>query len=922
METILAQSTRSFYELQPILPLDQWWERLSLVSFLAITVLYVAWMYRRDTRQLPTGLAVLLTSLRGLAFGAILLFVLNPELRSELVIEKNSRLAVLVDTSLSMGLCDNASGDEPAERRIDTVAGFLKTSPFLSQMRRKHDITIYRFDEQTRPEAIATLDKISNAMEANHLTPAFLSDQRSENRSRQFGYLALGLAGLSLAILTGWIASIRFADRRDPAWLLAGGVLVAVVALIAVAGSDLATSNDELLVSLGWKSRAPSTNVERELPAEKVLTDSESQSQIQNLDWSADFQPRGTSTRLTEALQNLVNNERGGPIAGIIVITDGQNNSAAPVSRAIAMAENAAIPIFPVGIGDMAMPKNVQVVDVQAPPRVFPGDKFQVRCLLQAFGLEGQSASVQLLSTDEKETEPETLEDETNLHLAADGQTTSIHFDVSRQQQGKRRYKVRVRPVTGETQQLDNQRSSIVEIIDRKTVVLLMSGGPTREFRFLRNQLYRDKDVTLHVLLQSAREGADQESDELLMEFPHTREAMYRYDCLIAIDPDWGKLSDEQTALLEKWVAEKAGGLLLIAGPVNTPEWTRRNRGDQSIDRIRRLYPVSFYSQGSAALKLGRFGGELPFPLAFSREGRTAEQLWLGDTAADSGERWARFDGVFGYYAVNQPKSGADVLANFADPSTSVDGKLPIYLASQFYGAGRVFFQASGEMWRLRRLDVQYFEQYYTKLIRWISQGRLLRDSNRGVLLTDRQRCWVGDQVVVEAILRDAQDDPLLLLEVQATMIRPDGGSETMLLRGTKDSVRLGTYVGQFTASSEGDYRINLPVPNNPDLEVLTAEVQANIPELEKQRPQRNDALLSEIAEKTLGHYYVGIDWLGVDPSDPHSPASLVPVQDHVTFLPGSPDRAFHRKLMIWLLLLFTFVLGLEWTLRRLHKLA
>ena len=855
---------------------------------------------------------------------ALLLFVLNPELRSELLIEKNSRLAVLIDTSLSMGLCDNTAGGEPTAQRIDAVAGFLKSSPFLSQMRRKHDIAIYRFGEQTRPEAIATLDKISDATESKQPAPKFLSDQRSENRSRQLGYLALGLAGLSWAMLIGWIASIRLADRRGPAWLLAGGVLVAVVALIAVAGSDLATSNNELLVSLGWKSRAPSTDGARELPVEKELTDSESQSQsqIQDLDWSAEFQPRGTSTRLAEALQYLVNKERGGPIAGIIVITDGQNNSAAPVSHAIAMAENAAIPIFPVGIGDTAMPKNVQVVDLQVPPRVFPGDKFQVRCLLQAFGLEGQSASVQLLSTDEKETEPETLEDETNLQLAADGQTTRCQFDVSRQEQGKRRYKICVRPVNGETQQQDNQRSSIVEIIDRKTVVLLMAGGPTREFRFLRNQLYRDKDVTLHVLLQSAREGADQESDELLMEFPKTREAMYRYDCLIAIDPDWGKLTDEQTALLEKWVAEKAGGLLLIAGPVNTPEWTRRNRGDQSIDRIRRLYPVSFYSQGSAALKLGRFGGELPFPLAFSREGRTAEQLWLGDTAADSAERWARFDGVFGYYAVNQPKSGADVLANFADPSTSVDGKLPIYLASQFYGAGRVFFQASGEMWRLRRLDVQYFEQYYTKLIRWISQGRLLRDSNRGVLLTDRQRCWVGDQVVVEAILRDAQDDPLLLPEVLATMIRPDGGSQTMLLRGTKDSVRLGAYVGQFTASSEGDYRINLPVPNDPDLEVLTTEVQASIPELEKQRPQRNDALLSEIAEKTSGHYYVGIDSLGIDPSDPLSPASLVPVQDQVTFLPGTQDRIFHRKLMIWLLSLFTFVLGLEWTLRRLHKLA
>ena len=59
----------------------------------------------------------------------------------------------------------------------------------------------------------------------------------------------------------------------------------------------------------------------------------------------------------------------------------------------------------------------------------------------------------------------------------------------------------------------------------------------------------------------------------------------------------------------------------------------------------------------------------------------------------------------------------------------TIDDELPIYMAGHFYGSGRVFFLASGEMWRLNAVDDTYSQQFYTKLIRWVCEGRLLRDS-------------------------------------------------------------------------------------------------------------------------------------------------------------------------------------------------
>src|SRR5262249_23681565 len=146
----------------------------------------------------------------------------------------------------------------------------------------------------------------------------------------------------------------------------------------------------------------------------------------------------------------------------------------------------------------------------------------------------------------------------------------------------------------------------------------------------------------------------------------------------------------------------------------------------------------------------------------FTRDGLDSEFLWLADTATESEQLWSSFEGVYGYYAVKDPKPGARVYARFSDPDTEIDGQLPIYMAGQFFGAGRVFFQASGEMWRLRAVDDSATETFYTKLIRWVSQGRLLRDSSHGVLLVDKDRCLMGDHIDVRAMLKDAQRQPLL----------------------------------------------------------------------------------------------------------------------------------------------------------------
>ena len=911
---------RTFLELVPQFPIGEWWQLLILLASIGLILAYVAIAYRADCVELPRGLAALLTTMRILAFLGILIFFLNPEKHSETRIAKSSRVSILVDTSLSMGLSD-ANKLQGAESRIDQVVAALDSSDVIDRLRDNHEVQVFRFGELNQPEPLVTFAK--RGMEVRPEEAVRAENERNQSllsRSRRIATLAqIGLV-VSLVLILIYFGLIWFSRHSQiAAWFLMASLCGLVLSVVGLGVADLNSSQYDFWTSIGWRS----PDIESTQPM--TLT---SQPQERSMepspgakpDWSVELAPTGTATQMGAAIQHVVNRERGGPIAGIVVITDGRNTSGTEPSIAAASATDAGIPVYAIGIGSDQRQKNVAVADIQCPSRVFPGDKFSIKALIQGVGFE--QVTVELVSVDEKGTEAEEAEAEKRVTLLPDNRPVPVQFNIQRNDEGKRRFIVRVRPAPGELDTRDNERTELIEIVERKTRILLMAGGPTREFRFLRNQLYRDRDVVLHVWLQTAKAGADQEADKLLFDFPSTREAMFEYDCVIAFDPEWRTLNENQAALLERWVSEKAGGLIVVAGPVYTPEWTRRPRGDRVVDRIRRLYPVSFFSQGSATLKLGRFGGERAYPLEFTREGRVAEQLWLADTATENQAAWARFDGVFGYYAVNEAKQGADILAYFADPSTMVDDQMPIYLASHFYGSGRVFFQASGEMWRIREVDVEYFQQYYTKLVRWASQGRLLRDSNRGVLLVDRPRCWVGDSVAIRALLRDARDEPLTRDEVNALIVSPDGETQQVKLRRIQDVAQPGTYLGEVVARREGDYRISLAIPDSAQAEVISAQVRAAIPDLEKQRPERNDATLSELANRTGGHYFVGLDDAFRGEEHPTSLISLIEPRDQESFLPGIPDRDFTRRLMGWLLGVISLVLVIEWTVRRLHKLA
>ncbi len=655
------------------------------------------------------------------------------------------------------------------------------------------------------------------------------------------------------------------------------------------------------------------------LPKQSESADSEASSA-----WTAPWTPSGLETRLGDALLESIRLRGSEPLSGIVVFSDGGQNAGVLPQAAIAAAQDAGIPVLTAGLGDVEQPANVAVYRLDAISRAYPGDPFTVSGLIQGRGpgLEGRSVTVELLQRNGGLDAPGVVPGSgtaigtKQVLLGTDGEAVPVRFEVTPTETGLRTLSLRIRPPADDRNPKDDFLETEVDVVDRKDRVLLIAGGPTREYRFLRTLLYRDSSMTLDVYLQTAQPGMSQEADQILDDFPATREEMFAYDCVVAFDPNWRALSETQTELLESWVAQQGGGLVVIAGPVYTGEpiggWVQ----DPKMQRIRDLYPVEF-SRHVAVWEVETETADEPWPLDFTREGLEAEFLWLGDTAVASQLAWSEFKGVFSHQPLRGPKPAATVYARFSDPRAAQAGEQPIFLASQFYGSGRVFYIGSGEFWRLRALDPGYFERLYTRLIRHVSQGRLLRQSSHGMFLVGQDRYSVGSTVDLRAQVTDARFSPLAEPTVELEVYLPGGSVRPLLLQ--QDPTRVGAFAGTLTVLEEGTYRLELPIPGTDERIVRRLRVQ--MPDLERQTPEQNVALLRRLAEETGGVYYADLA-KAVDPNDPESIVNRLADRTRTVVLAATPDRLWTGQHLLWLMLGLCFLLCLEWLIRRLAKLA
>ncbi|MFM7413757.1 MAG: hypothetical protein ACKO6E_11205 [Planctomycetota bacterium] len=623
-------------------------------------------------------------------------------------------------------------------------------------------------------------------------------------------------------------------------------------------------------------------------------------------DWQARLAPRGVETRLGSALARVLADGPSGTLAGVLVISDGGGNAGIDPVTAAKLAAQEQVKVQAIGLGAERPRDEVRIAELIAPARVFPGDRFAVTAFLQPHGLAGRTVRVELLAGPAIAGQDPQPIDAVDVLLGADGELMPVRFDVAGiEAAGRRILAVRVMDPAGGIGFDAVPRQAEVEVVDRVTSVLLMAGGPGREYQFLRNVLSRDRSFAVDVLLGTASDGMSQDARNVVDRFPEDDDALRGYDVVVAIDPDWRGVDPAAQARLERWVAEESGGLVLVAGPVHTESWL----GDPRSSKLRDLAPVEPRRVGPSWSAGG--GAAVPRRLLFSRDGDEAEFLWLAETRAASEERWREFPGIYACFPIDRVKAGATEYARAAAPSGSTGD---LFLVGQAYGAGIVVWVGSGELWRLRGVELAAHERLVTQLLRHVSQGRMLRGGRWARLMVDRDRCPVGSVVAVRVVVGDAA---AISRPPVGRVVAPDGAAVPLALE--PEPARPGTLVGSFVAAREGAWLVEVDAVSGD--ERLERRVEAHLPERELAHPLLDRGVLERIAVTSGGsaRFLVDAPWSAADTA---AVAAAFPDRSRHEFETGGFDPTFKRRLNTLLLTVAATCLCLEWIGRRLARLA
>lgn len=643
------------------------------------------------------------------------------------------------------------------------------------------------------------------------------------------------------------------------------------------------------------------------------------------------IEPSGQATDIGRAIREGIRSAGGAPIAGVVLITDGQRTEGEDPVIAARFASQKRVPIYTVGVGGRQ--RNLRVGKIASPRSVFQGDKFDVRADLLSKGFYGRAIPVRLVArrveadgslgparvldtrTVQLPREPEVDPDagETDPPVSA-----SFGFERDRielTEPGEYALSVEVDPLETETFADDNQRQTLVSVLSEQPRVLLIAGAPSWEYRLLSILLKRDPAIDVSGWLQTMGEDMQQVGNTVIEELPQTRAELFEYDVVIFIDPNPDAFDTQWIDNLNQFVSEHGGGLVWVAGP----KFTEQFFDNPLTSEIKTLLPITTGRLTAVDVESLVMTHDDQTPLRMTAAGTDHPIMKLFDDPQKNRLTWEQMPGIFWSYPAQDAKPGAITLVRHRDYER------PLIVAGQ-YGAGNTMFIGFTGTWRWNWVDIArlgegvnrrpgidaetVFTSLWVNVARNAMAGRTTGDRGKidvegGGLLRDVFE--VGQSIKVNATLYDATRQRLEKPVVEATFGPPGGGGKTFEL--TAIPGRPGEYEGSVVATEVGINEIAVALPGDTGIDRIARQITVDELQVETNDPQLDRKLLEDIAAVSDGRYFE------VDQVD--ALAEMIPSRTEVATVAHRPIALWDAPMVLGLLVL---LLTLEWAGRKRMK--
>lgn len=512
---------------------------------------------------------------------------------------------------------------------------------------------------------------------------------------------------------------------------------------------------------------------------------------------AASLHAEGRESAPGTALSELFERERGRPLGGVVVFTDGIRNAGLETSEALSVARQADVPVHFIGLGT-TNPRDLQVSEVSAQEVAFVRDEVAVSVRLKTRGMAGEAVRVTLslggIGVETRE-----------VRIENDGEIT-LSMKVTPELTGDFELAAAVPARADEILGENNRLARRLRVMDDRIRVLLLEQSARWEFRYLQALLLRDRRVELKCVLFDGDPSISRDPGSPYLDaFPGRREDLFGYDLVVFGDVDPKHFTPAQLELLSEFVSRSGGSFLMLAGRRFSP-WSYRDTA------LERLLPVEF----DRVLKEppGAAVFDRPIRLALTPEGRSSPLLRLSEDPPENLRRWEALAPLFWVAPVKRAKPAAVVLA-VESRDAERGGPLPV-IAMQQYGVGQSMFIGTDNIWRWRRNEgEQFFVSFWGRVVQRLAVQHLLSGSRRTQIALDRTSALRGERLGVTArVFNSAFEpiaDPLVSARVESeargTNAAAASGTE-LLLRAVPDQP--GVFRGEVVAGTPGRYRLSV----------------------------------------------------------------------------------------------------------------
>jgi uncharacterized membrane protein len=604
----------------------------------------------------------------------------------------------------------------------------------------------------------------------------------------------------------------------------------------------------------------------------------------------------GRATDIMQSLLDVQQEYRDTPLAGAVVISDGIVTAG---SVGVDAARQGNMPVVTIGLGDPDRYRDIQIAAVEAPNFAFVHSSVDIEVTVKSWGYKGQVVPLVLkqeghiLST-------------SSLLLDADRATRRATFTMTPKDVGRYRLSVETPVQVGETLHTNNQRDFQLQVRRDKIRVLVVSGRPSWNYRFLRRALKSDPSVDLisFIILRTPTDAVNVPDDQLsLIPFPTNRlftEELGNFDLLIF--DNFSYLLYFPMLYLEnirKFVAE--GGAFAMFG------------GDQSFDLggftntpIEEILPITLERLGQGYVN-GRVKMEL------TPEGLQHPITKLAPSAEDTQRIWQEMPALRGFNLARRPKPEAVTLGVMADGQFS---RLPLLAAMQV-GEGRTLAFLSDQLWRwnFEMVGTQGGNHHYLnmvhQMVRWLVKEPSLRPVQ---LFSDKDAYQLGEAVALRVKVLDHDFSPASAAVLNLIVHDPDGKSTRVNTLPTSEP---GEFQATLNAEHLGAFRVEVDArlgDRSLGQDVLIYEVTSSTAESLHGSPDHET--LRQLAAASAGRFFTASE------VEADFGAVLRDILKRDLQYKIVEERALHLRHTPSAFLILVGLFGVEWFVRRRAGLA